>query len=65
VRKVWTYGGDNGTGVPGGPADFSADESALLAAPLADEAALWDEADILASITPEEQALIDEANSAP
>jgi hypothetical protein len=64
VRKVWTYGGDNGTGVPGGPADFSADESALLAAPLADEA-LWDEADILASITPEEQALIDEANLAP
>jgi hypothetical protein len=64
VRKVWTYAGDNGTGVPGGPADFSAGESTLLAAPLADEA-LWDEADLLASITPEEQALIDEANSAP
>jgi len=64
VRKVWTYAGDNGTGVPGGPADFSACESTLLAAPLADEA-LWDEADLLASITPEEQALIDEANSAP
>ena len=64
VRKVWTYAGDNGAGIPGAPADFSADELTLLAAPLADEA-LWDEADVLASITPEEQALIDEANAAP
>jgi hypothetical protein len=64
LRQVWTYAGDNGNGIPGGPADFSADETALLAAPLADEA-LWDEADVLASITPEEQALIDEANAAP
>ena len=63
LSRVWTYAGDNGNG-SGGPADFSADELTMLAAPLADEA-LWDEADVLASITPEEQALIDEANAAP
>jgi hypothetical protein len=50
--------------VPGGRADFSAEELTLLAAPLADEA-LWDEPYVLASITPQEQALIDEANAAP
>ena len=58
--KVWTFAGDNGNGSPGGPADFSAEEAAMIAAPLPDEA-LWDEADVLASITPDEQALIDEA----
>jgi len=61
LSKVWTYAGDNGNG---GPADFSADELTMLAAPLAGEA-LWDEADVLASITPDEQALIDEADAAP
>lgn len=63
LRKVWTFAGDNGNGITGGPADFSAEELTMLAAPLPDEA-LWDEADVLASITPEEQALIDEANAA-
>jgi hypothetical protein len=63
ATKLWTFAGDNGNGVPGGPADFTAEESAMIAAPLVD-AALWDEADVLASITPEEQALIDESNAA-
>lgn len=63
ATKRWTYAGDNGNGVPGGRSDFSADESAMVAAPVADEA-LWDEADVLASITPEEQAMIDESNAA-
>jgi hypothetical protein len=60
LAKVWTFAGDNGNGVPGAPPDFSAEEAAMIAAPLPDEA-LWDEADVIASITPEEQALIDEA----
>jgi hypothetical protein len=60
LGKVWTYAGDNGNGVSGTPPDFSAEEAAMIAAPLPDEA-LWDEADVMASITPEEQALIDEA----
>ena len=63
ATKRWTFAGDNGNGVPGGPADFTAEESAMIAAPLVDEA-LWDEADVLASITPEDQALIDESNAA-
>jgi hypothetical protein len=64
LTKVWASAGDNGNGLSGGLADFSAEQQTLLAAPLAD-AALWEEADVLASITPEEQALIDEANAAP
>jgi hypothetical protein len=63
LGKVWTYAGDNGNGVPGTPPDFSAEEAAMIAAPLPDEA-LWDEADVLASIAPDEQALIDESNAA-
>lgn len=63
TTKRWTYAGDNGNGVPGGPAGFSADELAAIAAPLAAEA-LWDEDQLLGSITPEEQALIDESNAA-
>jgi hypothetical protein len=63
ATKVWTFAGDNGNGVPGAPADFTAEEAAMIAGPLADEA-LWDEADVLASITPDEQALIDEAAAA-
>jgi hypothetical protein len=59
---IWTYAGDNGNGLPASP-DFTADELAMIAASLPDEA-LWDEADVLASITPEEQAMIDEANAA-
>lgn len=63
ATKRWTYAGDNGNGVPGGPTDFTAAEAAMVAAPLPDEA-LWDEADVIASITPEEQAMIDESNTA-
>jgi hypothetical protein len=63
ATKVWTFAGDNGNGVPGVPPDFTAEELAMLAAPLPEEA-LWDEADVLASITPDEQALIDESNAA-
>jgi hypothetical protein len=63
TSKIWTTASDNGNGVPGGPNDFSADELASLAAPLAAEA-LWDEDQILGSITPDEQALIDASNAA-
>jgi hypothetical protein len=63
ATKRWTCAADNGNGVPGSPADFTADEAAMVAAPLAGEA-LWDEGDVLASITPEEQALIDDSNAA-
>ena len=63
ATKRWTCAADNGNGVPGGPSDFTADETAMVAAPLVDEA-LWDEGDVLASITPEEQALIDDSNAA-
>ena len=62
TSKVWTSAADNGNGVPGGP-DFSADELAALAAPLAAEA-LWDEDLILGSITSDEQALVDASNAA-
>jgi hypothetical protein len=63
VSKLWTYAGDNSNGVPGTPPDFSADDLAMIAALLPDEA-LWDEADVLASVTPEERVMIDEANAA-
>ena len=63
ASKVWTFAGDNASGGPATPPDFSADELSLLAAPLPAEA-LWDEADVLASIAPDEQALIDESNAA-
>jgi len=63
VSNVWTYAGDNGNGIVGGPPDFTADEATLLAAPI-DGAALLDEADVLASVTPDEQADIDAANAA-
>lgn len=62
ATKVWTFAGDNGNGGPGPAADFTADEAAMIAAPLPEEA-LWDEADVLASITPEEQALIDASDA--
>ena len=58
--NIWTYAGDNGgTNPPGGGApSFSADQVALLAAPLSgDEQLTADE--LLASLTPEEQALVD------
>jgi hypothetical protein len=63
LRTVWTYAGDNGNGVPGGPADLTPDEAALAAAPI-DGPALWDEADVLAAVTPDEQAEIDASNAA-
>lgn len=58
ASKTWTFAGDNGNGTPGAPT-FSAEDQALLAAPIAD-AALLDEADLMASLTPEEQAVIAE-----
>ena len=57
--NVWTYAGDNGgTNPPGGRSpSFSADQTALLAAPLsADEQVSSD--DLLASLTPDESALV-------
>jgi hypothetical protein len=58
ASKTWTFAGDNGNGAPGAPS-FSAEDQALLAAPIPD-VALLDEADLMASLTPEEQAVIAE-----
>jgi hypothetical protein len=64
ASKTWTFAGDNETGAPGSPS-FSAEDQALLAAPIPD-VALLDEADLMASLTPEEQAVIaEDADPAP
>lgn len=57
--NVWTYAGDNGgTNPPGGGApSFSADQTALLAAPLSADEQLSSD-DLLASLTPDESALV-------
>jgi len=57
--NVWTYGGDNGgTNPPGGGSpSFSADQTALLAAPLSVDEQLSSD-DLLASLTPDESALV-------
>jgi hypothetical protein len=57
--KVWTFAGDNGNGIPGGPpADFSADEDALLAQPIAADDPQFDEDVLMPSLTADEQAAI-------
>ena len=58
ASKTWTFAGDNGNAAPGSPS-FSAEDQALLAAPIPG-VALLDEADLMASLTPEEQAVIAE-----
>jgi hypothetical protein len=60
ASKVWTFAGDNGNGVqPGGPpADFSADEYALLAQPIAADDPQFDEDVLMPSLTADEQAAI-------
>ena len=57
--NVWTYAGDNGgTNPPGGRSpSFSADQTALLAAPLSADEQLSSD-DLLASLTPDESALV-------
>ena len=56
IANTWTFGGDNGgTNPPGGTPTFSAEQSALLAAPLtSDEQLTQDE--LFATLTPEEWA---------
>ena len=58
AQTAWTYAGENGNGVPGAPAPaFSAEQTALLAAPIADDPQ-FDEDVIMPSLTAEEQAAI-------
>ena len=56
IANTWTFAGDNGgTNPPGGTPTFSAEQSALLAAPLtSDEQLTQDE--LFATLTPEEWA---------
>ncbi len=57
VQKTWTYAGDNGNGVPGAPPAFTAEQSALLAAPIPTDSQ-YDEDVVMSSLTPDEQAAI-------
>jgi hypothetical protein len=57
AQKTWTYAGDNGNGVPGAPPSFTAEQSALLAAPIPDDSQ-FDEDVVMPSLTPDEQAAI-------
>jgi hypothetical protein len=58
AQKTWTYAGDNGNGVPGAPTPaFTAEQSALLAAPIPDDPQ-FDEDVVMSSLTPDEQAAI-------
>jgi hypothetical protein len=56
AQKVWTYAGDNGNAVTGAQA-FSAEQYALLAAPIPDDPQ-YDEDVLMPSLTAEEQAAI-------
>lgn len=55
--KTWTYAGDNGNGVPGAPPTFSAEQSALMAAPIPEDSQ-FDEDVVMPSLTADEQAAI-------
>jgi len=58
ATKTWTYAGDNGNGVPGGPPPaFTAEQSALMAAPIPDDSQ-FDEDVLMPSLTADEQAAI-------
>jgi hypothetical protein len=57
AQKVWTFAGDDGNGVPGAPPVFSAEQSALIAAPIADDPQ-FDEDVLMPSLTADEQAAI-------
>jgi hypothetical protein len=57
ATKTWTYAGDNGNGVPGAPPSFTAEQSALMAAPIPDDSQ-FDEDVLMPSLTPDEQAAI-------
>lgn len=59
ASKVWTFAGDNGSGIPGAPPSFSDEDLALLAAEIP-AVALLDEAELMASLSPEAQATIAE-----
>jgi hypothetical protein len=55
ATKTWTYAGDNG--VVGTPPVFTADQSALMAAPIPDDSE-FDEDVLMPSLTADEQAAI-------
>jgi hypothetical protein len=58
AQKIWTYAGDNGNGVPSGVTPtFTAEQYALLAAPIPDDSQ-FDEDVLMPSLTADEQAAI-------
>ena len=58
ATKTWTYAGDNGNGVPGGPPPaFTVEQSALMAAPIPADSQ-FDEDVLMPSLTADEQAAI-------
>jgi hypothetical protein len=57
ATKTWTYAGDNGNGVPGSPPSFTAEQLALMAAPIPEDSQ-FDEDVLMPSLTADEQAAI-------
>ena len=57
AQKAWTYAGDNANGVPSSPPSFTAEQSALMAAPIPEDSQ-FDEDVLMPSLTPDEQAAI-------
>jgi hypothetical protein len=57
ATKTWTYAGDNGTVVPSSPPAFTAEQTALMAAPIPDDSQ-FDEDVLMPSLTADEQAAI-------
>ena len=57
ATKTWTYAGDNGNAVPAMTPAFSAEQYALMAAPIP-EGSEFDEDVLMPSLTPDEQAAI-------
>jgi hypothetical protein len=57
AQKTWTYAGDNGNVVSGVVPSFSAEQYALMAAPIPDDSQ-YDEDVLMPSLTPDEQAAI-------
>jgi hypothetical protein len=57
ASKTWTYAGDNGNAVPSSSPTFTAEQSALMAAPIPDDSQ-FDEDVLMPSLTADEQAAI-------
>jgi hypothetical protein len=57
ASKTWTYAGDNGNGIQGSAPAFTAEQSALVAAPIPEDSQ-FDEDVVMPSLTADEQAAI-------